>query len=69
MVEQELRASVEDVTKHLGITKDTIYPRSDSVSLLVRRVGYLCRFKPSQVNAWVEAGGAAAGLGDEGGKR
>jgi excisionase family DNA binding protein len=51
--------SVEEVAKHLGIAKDTVYRWIESKSLPAHRVGRLWKFKLSQVDAWIEAGGAA----------
>jgi len=50
---------VEEVAKHLGIAKDTVYRWIESKSLPAHRVGRLWKFKLSQVDAWIEAGGAA----------
>lgn len=44
---------------HLGIAKDTVYRWIESKSLPAHRVGRLWKFKLSQVDAWIEAGGAA----------
>ena len=58
MSEQEPWASVEDVAKHLGIARDTVYRWIESKALPAHKVGRLWKFKLSQVDAWVEAGGA-----------
>jgi excisionase family DNA binding protein len=59
MHEHEPWVSVEQVGKHLGIAKDTVYRWIESKSLPAHRVGRLWKFKLSQVDAWIEAGGAA----------
>lgn len=59
MHEQEPWVSVDEVAKHLGIVKDTVYRWIESKSLPAHRVGRLWKFKLSQVDAWIEAGGAA----------
>ncbi|OIP29154.1 MAG: DNA-binding protein [Deltaproteobacteria bacterium CG2_30_63_29] len=59
MHEQEPWVSVDEVAKHLGIAKDTVYRWIESKSLPAHRVGRLWKFKLSQVDAWIEAGGAA----------
>ncbi|KKK07471.1 hypothetical protein LQ51_02350 [Micromonospora sp. HK10] len=59
MNEHEPWVSVEEVAKHLGIAKDTVYRWIESKSLPACRVGRLWKFKLSQVDAWIEAGGAA----------
>lgn len=58
MSEQEPWASVEDVAKHLGIARDTVYRWIESKALPAHKVGRLWKFKLSQVDAWVEDGGA-----------
>ena len=58
MLEQEPWVSVEAVAKHLGVAKDTIYRWIDAKALPAHRVGRLWKFKLSQVDEWVEAGGA-----------
>ena len=58
MSEQDPWASVEDVAKHLGIARDTVYRWIESKALPAHKVGRLWKFKLSQVDAWVEAGGA-----------
>lgn len=57
--EHECWVSVEEVAKHLGIAKDTVYRWIESKSLPAHRVGRLWKCKLSQVDAWVTAGGAA----------
>jgi excisionase family DNA binding protein len=69
MQEQEPWVSVEEVTKHLGIAKDTVYRWIERKTLPAHRVGRLWKFKLTQVDAWVEAGGAAEPNPDNEGKR
>ncbi|MCZ7420582.1 helix-turn-helix domain-containing protein [Verrucosispora sp. WMMA2121] len=59
MYEHEPWVSVEEVAQHLGVAKDTVYRWIESKSLPAHRVGRLWKFKLSQVDAWIEAGGAA----------
>ena len=59
MSEQEAWASVDDVAKHLGIATDTVYRCIESKGMPAHKVGRLWKFKLSQVDAWIEAGGAA----------
>jgi len=59
MHEHEPWVSVGEVAKHLGIAKDTVYRWIESRSLPAHRVGRLWKFKLSQVDGWIEAGGAA----------
>jgi excisionase family DNA binding protein len=60
MLEQEAWASVDEVAKHLGIAKDTVYRWIESKGMPAHKVGRLWKFKLSQVDDWIEAGGASA---------
>ena len=51
--------SVEDVAKHLGVAKDSVYRWIERKGLPAHRMGRLWKFKLSQVDEWVQAGGAA----------
>lgn len=53
--------SVDEVSRHLGVAKDTIYRWIAARELPAHRVGRLWKFKLSEVNAWIERGRA----GDE----
>jgi excisionase family DNA binding protein len=68
MHEQEPWVTADEVANYLGIAKDTVYLWIESKSLLAQRVRRLWRFKLSQVDTWIEAGGAE-GLNDKGGER
>jgi len=50
--------SVDEVSGHLGVAKDTIYRWIESRGLPAHRVGRLWKFKLSEVDVWVERGGA-----------
>jgi excisionase family DNA binding protein len=52
--------SVDEICKYLGIGKDTVYKWIDKHGMPAHRMGRLWKFKKDQVDAWVEAGGAAA---------
>ena len=52
--------SVDDVPRHLGVAKDTIYRWLEGCFVQAHRVGRLWRFKLSEVDEWVRAGGADA---------
>jgi excisionase family DNA binding protein len=56
--------SVDDVAAHLGVTKDSVYRWIDKRGLPARKIGRLWKFKLSEVDAWVEEGGAADGQGE-----
>jgi excisionase family DNA binding protein len=51
--------SVDAVAKHLGVARDTIYRWIEHKGLPASRVGRLWKFKFSEVDAWVRAGGAS----------
>ena len=52
--------SVDEISKYLGVSKDTVYKWIDKQKMPAHRVGRLWKFKKEQVDAWVEAGGAAS---------
>lgn len=51
-------ASVDEASRHLGVAKDTIYRWIETRDLPAHRVGRLWKFKLSEVDAWIERGGA-----------
>jgi excisionase family DNA binding protein len=51
-------ASVEEVAKHLGVAKDSVYRWIDHRALPAHRIGRLWKFKLTEVDDWVRAGGA-----------
>ena len=51
--------SVEDVAKHLGVAKDSVYRWIETRSLPAHKIGRLWKFKLSQVDEWVRAEGAS----------
>ncbi|AKQ68206.1 hypothetical protein A176_005118 [Myxococcus hansupus] len=58
MTTTEPWVSVEDVAKHLGVARDSVYRWIESRGLPAHKIGRLWKFKLSQVDAWVEEGGA-----------
>jgi excisionase family DNA binding protein len=59
-------ASVEEVTAHLGIVRDTVYRWIETKGLPAHRIGRLWKFKLSEVDTWVRSRGAIEKrLGDE----
>lgn len=61
MTEMEDRwLSVDQICKHLGVSSDTVYRWIDRFDMPAHRMGRLWKFKKEQVDAWVEAGGAAS---------
>ena len=53
-------ASVEDVAKHLGVAKDSIYRWIETRGLPAQKIGRLWKVKLSEVDTWVRAGGVDA---------
>ena len=51
--------SVDDLAKHLGVAKDSVYRWIDHKGLPAHKIGRLWKFKLSEVDDWVRAGGAA----------
>lgn len=58
---QEPWVSVENVAGHLGVAKDSVYRWIDARNLPAHRIGRLWKFKLSEVDEWVRAGGAQEG--------
>ena len=50
--------SVEEIAKHLGVSKESIYRWLDKTSIPAHRIGELWKFKPSQIDEWVKSGEA-----------
>lgn len=50
--------TAEDVAKHLGVVKDTIYRWREYKNLPAHKVGRLWKFQISEVDEWVRLGGA-----------
>lgn len=57
MSPDERWVGVEDVAAHLGVGRDSVYRWIENRGLPARKVGRLLRFKLSEVDAWVDAGG------------
>jgi excisionase family DNA binding protein len=55
--------SVEEIARHLGVSKETIYRWLEKGKIPSRRIGKLWKFKPSKVDQWVDSGSAAS-IGD-----
>ncbi len=53
-------ASVEDVAKHLGVAKDSVYRWIDTRRLPAHKIGRLWKFKLTEVDEWVRAAGVDA---------
>lgn len=50
--------SVEEVARHLGVARDTVYRWIEKRGLPAHRVGRLWKFQLSEVDEWVKSGGA-----------
>lgn len=60
--------SVEDVAKHLGVARDSVYRWIEVRGLPAHKIGRLWKFKVSEVDEWVRTRGAdAAGEREDGG--
>lgn len=51
--------SVEDVAAHLGVAKDSVYRWIEAKHMPAHKIGKLWKFKLSEVDEWVRAGGAS----------
>ena len=49
--------SVDQVAEHLDVVRDSIYRWIDSKGLPAHKIGRLWKFKLSEVDDWVRAGG------------
>lgn len=54
-------SSVDEVAKHLGVARDSIYRWIEARGLPAHKIGRLWKFKLSEVDQWVRAGGAEGG--------
>lgn len=45
--------SVDEIAKHLGVSKDTVYRWIDSQSMPAHKIGKLWKFTKSEVDSWV----------------
>ena len=61
--------SVDSVADHLSVAKDSIYRWIESKGLPAHRVGRLWKFKLSEVDGWIRAGGAGDGTKHTAGER
>ena len=50
--------SADVIAEHLGVTKDSIYGWIANKAMPAHRVGRLWKFRLSEVDDWVRAGGA-----------
>ena len=57
MTSEEGWVGIADVAAHLSVGKDSIYRWVDSKDFPAHKVGRLLRFRLSEVDEWVRAGG------------
>ena len=60
--------SAEQVARHLGVVKDTVYRWRERKALPAHRIGRLWKFQLSEVDEWVRAGGADEETSDDQGQ-
>ena len=68
MVDMEDRwLSVEEMSKYLGVSSDTVYRWIDRHSMPAHRMGRLWKFNKQEVDDWVKSGEArrTKGKGEE----
>ena len=58
MNEPERWFSVEEIAKHLGVSKETIYRWVEKKKIPAHKLGRQWKFKVSEVDNWVTSGGA-----------
>ena len=56
--------SVDDIARHLGVAKDSVYRWIERRNLPAHRIGRLWKFKISEVDAWVRAAGGGVDRDD-----
>jgi excisionase family DNA binding protein len=52
--------SVEDISEHLGVKRETIYKWVSQKNMPAHKVGRLLKFQVKEVDEWVREGKAAA---------
>jgi excisionase family DNA binding protein len=57
-------SSVEEIAAHLGVARETVYRWIEQKGLPAHRIGKFWKFKISEVDEWIRAGGAADGPPD-----
>jgi excisionase family DNA binding protein len=56
----EAWVSLDEIAKHLSVSRDSVYRAIDNRGLPAHKAGRLWKFKISEVDAWVRGGKAAA---------
>lgn len=57
--------SVEDIAKHLGVGKDSVYRWIENRGLPAHKIGRLWKFRVSEVDDWVRGDGSASKPGNQ----
>jgi excisionase family DNA binding protein len=64
-VSAEPWVSVDGVARHLGVAKDSVYRWIEARRLPAHKLGRLWKFKLSEVDEWVRAGGVEGHVGGD----
>lgn len=56
---EERWLTVDDISKYLNISNETIYKWIEKRGMPAHKVGRRWMFKRAQIDEWIEAGGAA----------
>ena len=59
--------SLEEISKHVGCSKDTIRAWIKKDTIPFHKVGRQCKFRLSEVDAWIESGASADADKENGG--
>jgi excisionase family DNA binding protein len=51
--------SAKEICSYMGVSSDTVYRWVETHEMPVHRMGRLFKFKISEIDAWVKAGGAS----------
>lgn len=51
--------SADEISAHLGVSKDTVYAWISVQNMPAHKVGRLWKFQASEVDEWVRQGGAS----------
>ena len=51
--------SVEEISDHLGVSKDTVYAWINKRKMPAHRIGRFWKFKIDEIDQWVRSGGAS----------
>jgi len=63
MTKREPWVSLDEIVRHLSVSRDTVYRWIDNRGLPAHKVGRLWKFKVSEVDEWVRAGQAGRKAG------